>query len=158
MGSSIGRRGRPARHATRHSCRVARSVGDTGAAVRQHRHRHEKVDVADDRALVQSEPSQDLAEIGVATQRAAHPITQEIVRFAAAAIERVVTTAGIRDDSKQRGAAIGIKHCVDPNIDVALHLDRIGGAVAVAAISGVEAQKIDRLLALQIDEPQFRRP
>jgi hypothetical protein len=74
--------------------------------------------------------------------------------LAAAAINRVVTTAGIPDDSKQRGAAIGIKHCVDPNIDVALHLDRIGRAVAVAAITGVEAQKIDRLLALQIDEPE----
>jgi hypothetical protein len=82
------------------------------------------------------------------------PITQEIVRFAAAAIDRVVTTAGVGDDSKQRRAAIGMKHCADPNIDVALHLDRIGGAIAVAAISGVEAQKIDRLLALQIDEPE----
>ena len=56
--------------------------------------------------------------------------------------------------SATAAATIGIKHRVEPNIDFAPHLNGIGGAVAVAAICGVEAQKIDRLLAFQIDEPE----
>jgi hypothetical protein len=56
--------------------------------------------------------------------------------------------------SATAAATIGIKHRVEPNIDFAPHLNGIGGAVAVAAISGIEAQKIDSLLPFQIDEPE----
>jgi hypothetical protein len=84
----------------------------------------------------------------------AYSVPQKIVGFTTAAVNRVVATAGIGDDRKQRSAAIRVKYSAVADIDVALNFDRIGGAVAVGRIGSIEAQEIECLLAFQIDKPQ----
>ena len=48
--------------------------------------------------------------------------------------------------------AVGIKHAAKANKDIALDLHRVGGAVAVLRIGRVKAEKINGLLAFEIDD------
>jgi hypothetical protein len=129
-------------------------AGDRGAPIQQDRHRHEEVDIDDDRAFVPFEPSLDLAEVRVTAWCIAHSVPQKIIGFTAAAVNSVVATAGVGDDRKPRSAAIRVKYGAVADIDVALNLDRIGGVVAVGRIGSIKAQEIDRLLAFQIHKSQ----
>ena len=62
--------------------------------------------------------------------------------------------AGIFDESHQLAGPHGPHARVLAEIDVAVQLDGVGGIVTVRRVVGVVAQKIDRLLALEIDDAQ----
>jgi hypothetical protein len=85
--------------------------------------------------------------------RPTHAVAQEVVGFAAAAVYGVAPTASIFDDRKQRVAEIGIQNRALVDEQFALDLDRVGRAIAIGRIRRVVAQEVDRLLALEIDQP-----
>src|SRR5262249_28135205 len=66
----------------------------------------------------------------------------------------VVEAAGVLDDGAQRIPAVGIEHGALVDEDVALQLDGVHRAVAVARIGRVVTQEVDRLLAVQVDDAQ----
>src|SRR5260370_42544142 len=71
-------------------------------AVDGNRHAHEEIDVADDIAAVEPELRQRFDEIAKAAMCAADAVAQEVVGLATASVDRVVPTASIFHDRKQR--------------------------------------------------------
>src|SRR5262249_35401544 len=74
------------------------------------RHAHKEVDIADDIAAVEPKLRQYLGEIGEAAVRATDAIAQEIVGLTAAAVDRIMTAAGVFDDREERVAEIRVQN------------------------------------------------
>src|SRR6185436_10329220 len=70
----------------------------------------------------------------------------------ASAAQRVVAAAGVGDDRQQRSPLARHQTGAGRQIDVALGADRLGRAVALVDVAAVEEQRIDSLVALEVDD------
>ena len=95
---------------------------------------------------------QNLGEIGEAAVRATDAIAQEIVGLTAAAVDRIMTAAGAFDDPEQRVAEIRVQNRTLIDEQFSLDLDRVGRAIAVGWFLRVAAQKVNCLLAFEVDQ------
>src|ERR1700731_66046 len=86
-------------------------------AVDGNRHAHEEIDVADDIAALEPELRQRFDEIAKAAMCATDAVAQEVVGLATASVDRVVSTASIFHDRKQRFAEIRIQNRALPTND-----------------------------------------
>jgi len=63
-----------------------------------------------------------------------------------------VTSAGVGDDGEEDVALGGDEFCAGGEIDVLLLADRVLGAVAVGVVVGVVEERVDGLVALEVDD------
>lgn len=79
-----------------------------------------------------------------------------VVDFERAASEnRIVQTAGVVDNRHHLAGQRRPEHAAFAKEDVARHLNRVRCMIAFFGLVGVEAQKIDRLLSLEVNETQI---
>jgi hypothetical protein len=72
----------------------------------------------------------------------------------ASAADGVVAAAGVGDDREERRAVGRQESRPRREIQAPLRADGVRRAVALAEIVGVEEQRVDRLIALEVDDPQ----
>jgi hypothetical protein len=61
---------------------------------------------------------------------------------------------GVGDDREERRAVRGKEHRARGEIQAPLRADGVDGAVAITRIRGVEEQRVDGLIAFQVDDPE----
>src|SRR5574340_1296898 len=80
-------------------------------------------------------------------------IAKAVKRSAAAAADGVVPTAGVCDDSKEWCQPHAVKDGAGGEEDAAgIDLHRVGRGIAVRRVVRVVAEKIHRLLSLEVDD------
>src|SRR5262249_12414310 len=89
-----------------------------------------------------------------AARRRLDAVTDLVALGAAAAADRVVATAGVLDDREKPPAHVRVQTVARRQEDRARILHGVGGVVALARIVGVVTEEVDRLLALEVDDPQ----
>ena len=70
----------------------------------------------------------------------------------AGAAQRVVAAAGVGDDRQQRPPFAGHQPRAGPQVEFALRADRVGRRCSARRGRGVEEQRVDRLVALEVDD------
>ena len=81
-------------------------------------------------------------------------VADDVGLLRAGAAERVVAPAGVRDDRHQRRAVEREQARAEAEVGRALLAQRVDGAVAVGVVVRVEEQRVDGLVAVQVDDPQ----
>ena len=85
-------------------------------------------------------------------------VADDVALLRAGAAERVVPAAGVVDDRGQHVAVRGQQPRAGRQVDRALLADRVDRAVAVGVVVRVVEQRVDGLVAVQVDDPHARRP
>src|SRR5215831_16749381 len=100
-------------------------------------------------------PGERPEEVGIAARRVWHLVAEHVARGAAASADGVMPTPHrVRDDREELGRAYRVDAVAGAQVDVLVVLHGVRRVVAVGRVVRVVAEEVDRLLALEVHDPQ----